>query len=72
MAMKGSPGAMYDLTYRIVSVPKCRRIVLKGRVARRLREMCQGPAERYEVEIDTQEVMADHVYLLLFLLAPPR
>jgi len=39
-------------------------------VAESLKEIFQGIAERYELEIDALEVMSDHVHL--FLLAPPK
>lgn len=70
MGMKRSRGAVYDLKYHVVWVPKYRRMLLKGRLVRRLREIFQGVAERYGFEIDTQEVMEDHVHI--FLSAPPR
>lgn len=70
MGLKRSRGAAYDLKYHVVWVPKDRRMVLKGRLAKRLREICQGIAERYELEIDTQAVMEDHVHM--FLSASPR
>jgi len=70
MGLKRSRGAAYDLKYHVVWVPKYRRMVLKGRLAKRLREIFQGIAERYEFEIDTQAVMEDHVHI--FLSAPPR
>jgi len=43
---------------------------LKGSVAEGLKEIFEGIAERYEMEIDTLEVMPDHVHS--FLLAPPK
>ncbi len=70
MGLKRSRGAVYDLKYHVGWVPKYRRMVLRGRVVKRLREIFQGIAERYEFEIDTQEVMEDHVHI--FLSAPPR
>jgi putative transposase len=68
--VKRTRHAVYDLKYHIVWVPKYRKIVLKGRVARRIKQIFQGIAERYEFEIDTMEIMEDHVHL--FLSAPPR
>ena len=62
--------AVYDLKYHIVWIPKYRKMVLQGGIAKRLKEIFQGIAERYEFEIDTMEVMEDHVNL--FLNAPPR
>ncbi len=70
MSLKRTRGAVYDLKYHVVWVPKYRRMVLGERVARRLKRIFQEIAERYEFEIDTQEVMDDHVHI--FLSAPPR
>jgi putative transposase len=68
--VKRTRQSVYDLKYHIVWVPKYRKIVLQGSVVKRLKEVFQGIAERYEFEIDTMEVMEDHV--CLFLSAPPR
>lgn len=62
--------AVYDLKYHFVWIPKYRKLILKGDVAEGLKEIFEGIAERYEMEIDTLEVMPDHVHL--FLLAPPK
>ena len=61
---------MYDLQYHFVWVPKFRRMVLKEPVARRLKLIFEGIAERYGFRIVEQEVMRDHVHL--FVSAPPR
>ena len=68
--VKRIPHAVYDLKYHFVWIPKYRRLVLQGAVAETLKEIFQGIAERYDMEIDTMEVMPDHVHL--FLGAPPR
>lgn len=70
MSLKRTRGAVYDLKYHVVWIPKYRRMVLGERVARRLKRIFKEIAERYEFEIDTQEVMDDHVHI--FLSAPPR
>ena len=62
--------AVYDLKYHFVWILKYRKLILKGRVAEGLKEIFVDIAERYEMEIDTLEVMPDHVHL--FLLAPPK
>jgi putative transposase len=62
--------AVYDLKYHLVWVPKYRKLVLKGDLAKRLKEVFHEIADRYEFEIDTMEVKEDHVHL--FLTAPPR
>ena len=61
---------MYDLKYHLVWVPKYRKMILQGDLAKRIREVFAEIAERYEFEIDTMEVKEDHVHL--FLSAPPR
>ena len=68
--IKRTRHAVYDLKYHIVWIPKYRKLVLKGGLARRLEEVFQEIAERYEFEIDTMEVKEDHVHL--FATAPPR
>ena len=68
--VKRTSHAVYDLKYHLVWVPKYRNMILKGRIAERLKEIFQGIAERYEFEIDSMEVMEDHVHV--FLSAPPR
>ena len=45
-------------------------MVLRGELAKRLKTNIQEISERYGFEIDTMEVMDDHVHL--FLSAPPR
>ena len=68
--IKRTSHAVYDLKYHMVWVPKYRKVILKGDLARRMREIFTEIAERYEFEIDTMEVKEDHVHL--FLSAPPR
>ena len=69
-SVKRAKHAVYDLKYHIVWIPKYRRMILKGLVAESLKRIFYGIAERYEMEIDTLEVMSDHVHV--FLIAPPK
>ncbi len=68
--IKRTSHAVYDLKYHVVWIPKYRKMILKGDLAKRLKVIFQEIAERYEFEIDTMEVKDDHVHL--FLSAPPR
>jgi putative transposase len=70
MAPKASAHAVYDLKYHFVWTPKYRKDLLIGEVAEGVREILQSVAEAYDMEIDTMEVMEDHVHV--FLSAPPR
>ncbi len=70
MAPKASAHSVYDLKYHFVWTPKYRKEILTGEVAEAVREIVQSVAEAYEMEIDTMEVMEDHVHV--FLYAPPR
>jgi putative transposase len=54
----------------MVWVPKYRKMILGGELAKRLKMTFEEISERYEFEIDTMEVWDDHVHL--FLSAPPR
>ena len=69
-SIKRTKHAVYDLKYHFVWVPKYRKLILTGPIAESLKEIFRGIAERYELEIDTMEVMPDHVHL--FLTAPPK
>jgi len=69
-SVKRTSHAVYDLKYHMVWVPKYRKMILKGDLAKRVREVFAEIAERYEFEIDTMEVKEDHVHL--FLSVPPR
>ncbi|MBI4676100.1 MAG: IS200/IS605 family transposase [Elusimicrobia bacterium] len=62
--------AVYELKYHLVWVPKWRRMILTDPVARRLKRIFAGIAERYGFAIVEQEVQPDHVHL--FVNAPPR
>ena len=68
--IKRTSHAVYDLKYHMVWVPKYRKMILRGDLAKRIREAFWEIAERYEFDIDTMEVKDDHVHL--FLSAPPR
>ena len=70
MAYKASAHAVYDLKYHLVWAPKYRKDILVGEVAQTVQQLFQQIAEAYDMDIDTMEVMEDHVHL--FLSAPPR
>ena len=67
--IKRTSHAVYDLKYHMVWIPKYRKMILKGDLAKRLKVVFQEIAERYEFEIDAMEVKEEHVHL--FLTAPP-
>ena len=70
MAPKASAHAVYDLKYHFVWTPKYRKELLIGEVADATNEILAEITEAYDMEIDTLEVMEDHVYL--FVACPPR
>jgi putative transposase len=69
-SIKRTSHAVYDLKYHMVWVPKYRKMILRGELAKRLKMTFEEISERYGFEIDTMEVKDDHVHL--FLSAPPR
>ena len=70
MGYKRSSHAVYDTKYHIVWVPKYRKGILAGRPGERLKEIFQDIAQHYDLDIDTMEVMPDHIHL--FISFPPR
>jgi len=67
--LKKTSHATYVAKYHLVWIPKFRLPTLGGAVGKRLKEILQGIAERYGWEIDTLEVVDDHVHL--FVSFPP-
>ena len=70
MAPRASAHSVYDLKYHVVWAPKYRKRILIDEVAEAARDIFQQVAEAYDMEIDSLEVMEDHVHV--FLSAPPR
>jgi putative transposase len=62
--------AVYDLKYHLVWVPKYRKHILDKAVTDYLKEVFSQIAVEYGFEIDTMEVMEDHVHI--FTEVPPR
>jgi putative transposase len=60
----------HNIKYHIVWIPKYRREVLVGRIPERLKEILEEIAQTYGLKIIAQEVMPDHVHVLIE--APPK
>jgi len=56
---------VYSCQYHVIFCPKYRRAVLKGDVARRLRELILEKQEEYGYKVLDMEILPDHVHLLL-------
>ena len=69
-SVKRTKHAVYDTKYHLVWIPKYRKSILNKEIAKYLKQIFKEIAEQFEFEIDTMEVMKDHVHL--FLSAPPR
>jgi putative transposase len=61
--------AVYELKYHLVWVPKYRARILGVEEKQYLKKVFKEIAEEYEFNIDTMEVMEDHVHV--FIEAPP-
>src|SRR4030042_1521760 len=70
MAIKRTSHAVYDTQYHIVWAPKYRMWVLRGDIQQRVRELFQEIADNHDIDIDTMEIVPDHVHL--FVSFPPR
>jgi len=62
--------AVYELKYHLVWVPKFRVHILDKEVAGYVKVVFEQIAQEYEFQIDTMEVMEDHVHV--FIEAAPR
>jgi putative transposase len=70
MGIKRAKHAVYDLKYHMVWIPKYRKQVLDKEISDYVKEIFQRIAEEYEFNIDTMEVMEDHVHI--FIEVPPK
>jgi putative transposase len=70
VGIRSTKHAVYDLKYHLVWVPKYRKHIFDDEMREYVKEVFQRIAEEYEFDIDTMEVMEDHVHI--FVEAPPR
>jgi len=58
-----SAHAVFNLKYHFVCCPKYRRNIFVGKIADRLKELLYEKAEELEIEIESMEIMPDHIHL---------
>lgn len=58
-------GAVFTLKYHLVFCPKYRKAILGGDLKRRLAELLYEKAAELDAEIETLEVMPDHVHMFV-------
>jgi putative transposase len=68
--IKRTQHAVYDLKYHFVWIPKYRKKLLKGDVAKFVRQTFERIANEYGWEIEEMAIQPDHVHI--FLHAPPK
>ena len=68
--IKRTQHAVYDLKYHFVWIPKYRKKLLKGDVAKFIRQVFERIANEYGWEIEEMAIQPDHVHI--FLHAPPK
>lgn len=56
---------MYSCQYHVIFSPKFRRKVLSNPIQERLKEIFLEVSEEFDFEIIEQEIMEDHVHLLI-------
>ena len=61
---------IYRIAYHFCYIPKYRKLVIKAGVDKALWQLHEQIAGHYDMKILEQEVMPDHVHMLV--LAPPR
>ncbi|MBI2850350.1 MAG: IS200/IS605 family transposase [Chloroflexi bacterium] len=69
MGIRRTKHVVYDLKYHLVWVPKYRAHILGNEVGQYVKEVFRQIAEEYDFNIDTMEIMEDHVHV--FIEAPP-
>ena len=70
MSYRKTAHSVYDLKYHLVWITKYRKPVMRGEIAKRLRELIRETAATLDVYILSGHVAADHVHLLVSV--PPN
>jgi putative transposase len=68
--IKRTHHAVYDLKYHFVWIPKYRKKLLKGDVAKFIRQIFERIASEYGWEVEEMAIQPDHIHI--FLHAPPK
>ena len=55
--------AVFNLKYHFVCCPKYRRKIFIGPIAKRLKELLYQKAKELEIQIESMEIMPDHIHL---------
>jgi len=56
---------IYSCMYHVIFCPKYRRSVLIDKIANRFKELVKDKQEEYKYQVLEQEVMPDHVHMIL-------
>jgi putative transposase len=70
MELKRTSHAVYDTKYHLVWTPKYRKWILRGDIREKAKRIFEEISGNHGFEIDTMEVVEDHVHI--FLSFPPR
>ncbi len=70
MGIKRTSHTVYDTKYHIVWTPKYRKWVMRGDLRKDIRKYIEEISEANEFEIETMEIVDDHVHI--FMSFPPR
>ena len=70
MSYRKTAHSVYDLKYHIVWITKYRKLILRGEIGRRVRELVRQTCASLDVYIVKGHVSKDHVHLLVSV--PPH
>ena len=65
MGIKRASHAVYDTKYHLVWIPKYQKELLTDTLTMRIKEIFQEIADHFTFEVDTMEVMSEHVHIFL-------
>jgi putative transposase len=65
MSYRKTAHSVYDIKYHVVWITKYRKPVLRGEIARRVRELVRQECAKLDVYILSGHVAVDHIHLLV-------
>lgn len=70
MPYRKTSHAVYDLKYHLVWITKYRKLVMRGEIGQRLRDLIRQTCETLDVYIEKGHIAPDHIHLLVSV--PPN
>ena len=64
-SVRTSAHSKHNINYHLVWIPKYRKLILKGKVSKVLRDILEGQCKDLHLDLLALEIMPDHIHLFV-------